>query len=106
VKAAFAEAYGAYPLAKVSTLSATPKIASLKQVVGKNSVQIGYAVDASAGEGIANTAPKLYLYSLLDNLLKGAASQAVENFNRIVDLPVAFGLTPFSSDVRQQQEKA
>ena len=81
-------------------LAVTPKIASLKQVVGKNSVQIGYAVDGTGA------APKLYLYSLLDNLLKGAASQAVENFNRIVDLPVAMGLTPFSSDFGKQQEKA
>lgn len=91
VKIAFAEAYAGYPFAKVAPLAATPKIASLKQVVGKSSVQIGYAVDAPA-----DTAPKLYLYSLLDNLLKGAASQAVENFNRIVDLPVAVGLGPFA----------
>lgn len=97
VAAAFVKAYANYPLAKVSTLAATPKIASLKKVVGTNSVQIGYTTDGS----------KLFVYSLIDNLLKGAASQAVENFNRIVDLPVAMGLTPFSSDVSvQQQEKA
>jgi N-acetyl-gamma-glutamyl-phosphate reductase len=88
VTAAFAEAYADYPLAKVSTLAATPKIAMLKQVVGKNSVHIGYTIDGS----------KLYLYSLIDNLLKGAASQAVENFNRIVDLPVAMGLVPFNNN--------
>ena len=31
---------------------------------------------------------------LLDNLLKGAASQAVENFNRLIDEPVGLGLLP------------
>lgn len=86
VAAAFASAYADYPLAKVASLSATPKIASLKKVVGSNTVQIGYVIDASV------TQSKLYLYSLIDNLLKGAASQAVENFNRLVDLPVAMGL--------------
>ena len=33
------------------------------------------------------TGNKLYLFSPLDNLLKGAASQAVENLNRLLDLP-------------------
>ncbi len=98
VTAAFAAAYADYPLAKVSTLAANPKIASLKKVVGSNAVQIGYVVD---GTGAAS---KLYLYSLIDNLLKGAASQAVENFNRIVDLPVAMGLTAFPSAVSALQE--
>jgi len=90
VAAAFAAAYVGYPLAKVSTLSGTPKIASLKQVVGTNGFQIGYTVDATLGG-----APKLYLYSLIDNLRKGAASQAVENLNRLIDRPAALGLTPF-----------
>jgi N-acetyl-gamma-glutamyl-phosphate reductase len=94
VAAAFATAYADYPLAKVAALSAAPKIASLKKVVGSNRVQIGYALDGA----------KLYLYSLVDNLLKGAASQAVENFNRIVDLPVASGLTPFTSDVSREEK--
>ena len=79
VAAAFESAYMNYPLAKVSTLAKTPKIASLKQVVGKNSVHIGYAVDTgSAGASIGG---KLYLYSFIDNLLKGAASQAVQNLD-------------------------
>jgi N-acetyl-gamma-glutamyl-phosphate reductase len=99
VAAAFAKAYADYPLAKVATMTALPKLATLKTVVGSNRVQITYTVDSTSG------APKLYLYSLIDNLLKGAASQAVENFNRIVDLPVAMGLTPFSSDFARLQEK-
>jgi N-acetyl-gamma-glutamyl-phosphate reductase len=78
VAAAYASAYAGYPLAIVSPLAKNPKITSLKKVVGTNAVQIGYSVDSS----------KLYLYSLIDNLLKGAASQAVENFNRIIDFPI------------------
>ena len=89
VAAAFAEAYAGYPLAKVAALATTPKIAALKQVVGKNSVHLGYAVDA-ADAGPA----KLYLYSAIDNLRKGAASQAIENFNRLIDQPPALGLAP------------
>lgn len=86
VAAAFAEAYAGYPLARIAPLAATPKIASLRRVVGSNAVHIGYSVDGTSAK------PKLYLYSLVDNLLKGAASQAVENFNRIADLPIATGL--------------
>ncbi len=36
---------------------------------------------------------KLYLFSVLDNLMKGAASQAVENLNRLLDLPLTYALT-------------
>lgn len=34
---------------------------------------------------------KLYVFSAIDNLLKGAASQAVENLNRLLDLPAGYG---------------
>ena len=36
---------------------------------------------------------KLTVFSLIDNLMKGAASQAVENLNRIFDFPLNTGLT-------------
>lgn len=88
VEAAFDKAYADYPLAKHGRVDAkkNPRLLSLKQVVGSNRVQIGYTVDTS------NVIPKLYLYSLVDNLLKGAASQAVENWNRLIDCPAALGL--------------
>lgn len=35
---------------------------------------------------------RLFLFSVIDNLMKGAASQAVENLNRLLDLPIATGL--------------
>lgn len=92
VTKAFEKAYANYPLAKFAPIGGTDaklnaKLLSLKQVVGTNRVQLSYAVDESTGG-----APKLYLYSLIDNLLKGAASQAVENWNRLIDRPVALGL--------------
>ena len=59
----------------------------LKRVSGSARTQISYQV---ASEGSAGG--QLYLFSLIDNLLKGAASQAIENFNRLQDLPVAMGL--------------
>ncbi len=88
VKAAFAQAYQDYPLVKVTFLSEVSAVAqvhavSLKQVVGSARTHLAFQV---VGE-------KLYLFSLIDNLLKGAASQAVENFNWLNDLPVGTGLT-------------
>ncbi len=75
VETTFKEYYGAYPFAA--------KGLALKQVVGTPLTQISFEV---VGE-------KLYLFSSIDNLLKGAASQAVENFNLLHSLPVETGLT-------------
>lgn len=88
VTTAFTNAYKNYELVKFAPIEGkqNAKLLSLKQVVGTNRVQLSYSVDASEG------APKLYLYSLIDNLLKGAASQAVENWNRIIDQPATLGL--------------
>ena len=88
VKAAFAQAYRDYPLVKICSLSevgaaAQAHAVSLKKVVGSARTHLAFQV---LGE-------KLYLFSLIDNLLKGAASQAVENFNWLNDLPVGTGLT-------------
>jgi N-acetyl-gamma-glutamyl-phosphate reductase len=56
---------------------------SLRTIVGSARTQIQYTVNGN----------KLYVFSYIDNLLKGAASQAVENFNRLYDLPVTAALT-------------
>lgn len=74
VELAFKEYYATYPF--------TLKGLNLKRVVGTPSTQISFEV---VGE-------KLYLFSSIDNLLKGAASQAVENFNLLHQLPVETGL--------------
>lgn len=86
---AFASAFKNYPLARVTRLDAkeaqelSPALSlSLKKVSGTARVHISYQVIGQ----------KLYLFSLIDNLLKGAASQAVENFNSLHDFPVALGL--------------
>jgi N-acetyl-gamma-glutamyl-phosphate reductase len=89
VGAAYAAAFAGYPLARVTRLDGGPDqdlspalSLSLKRVVGSARVHLGYQVSGS----------KLYVFSLIDNLLKGAASQAVENFNALYDYPVALGL--------------
>ncbi len=78
---AYAKAYGDYPLVRFG--ADVTRLAKLKHVVGTPHTHLSY-------ELVEN---KLYLFSALDNLLKGAASQAVENMNRLLDLPVAFSLT-------------
>ena len=82
VEAAFTKAYDGYSLVKHGTVAKTPQLLSLKKVVGTAKIHISYEV----------VGQKLYVFSCIDNLLKGAASQAVENFNRIGDWPVETGL--------------
>jgi N-acetyl-gamma-glutamyl-phosphate reductase len=81
IAALFAEAYSGYPL--VTTGPVSPSRMSLKRVVGTAKSSISFTVEGN----------KLYVFSVLDNLMKGAASQAVENFNRLLDLPLASGLS-------------
>jgi N-acetyl-gamma-glutamyl-phosphate reductase len=81
---AYGKAYAGYPLLKHGVMADGPahSLASLKRVTGTPRTQISYNV---SGE-------KLYVFSLIDNLLKGAATQAVENFNCLWDYPVPLGL--------------
>jgi N-acetyl-gamma-glutamyl-phosphate reductase len=81
VTEAFESAYAGYSLVKFGPIQGAKGL-SLRQVVGSARTHIRYEV---VGE-------KLYLFSLIDNLLKGAASQAVENFNRLYDFPVDLAL--------------
>jgi len=74
--------YGEYPLVEFGELDKKPNLLSLKRVVGSPRTQIAYKVQG----------PRLYVFSLIDNLLKGAASQAVENLNLIYGWPVETGL--------------
>ncbi len=69
----FAAAYGDTPFVRL-TADAFPEI---KHVVRTNFCDIGWKLDAETG--------RLVVVSCLDNLVKGAAGQAVQNFN------VAFG---------------
>jgi len=82
VEHVYASAYGDYELVRFGAVQKEPALMSLKKVVGTAKTHISYEVDGN----------RLYVFSCIDNLLKGAASQAIENFNRISDLPVATGL--------------
>jgi N-acetyl-gamma-glutamyl-phosphate reductase len=90
--AAYAEAFAGYPLVSVSRIDSAdaPSYAlSLKRIAGSPMTRISYQV----------LGDKLYVFSLIDNLLKGAASQAVENLNRSLDLPVDTGLKQFEGNL-------
>ncbi len=64
------------------SIAATAEEVSLRRVVGTNACRIGVASD---GRVVVVTAA-------LDNLLKGAAGQAVENLNTMLGLPRTTGL--------------
>lgn len=75
---AFEIAYRDYPLVSISQLSKNASLLSLKRVVGTAKTHISFEVQGN----------KVFIFSCIDNLMKGAASQAVENFNRIADIPL------------------
>lgn len=82
IQAAYDEAFAGYPLVRHGRKIS--QLASLKNVIHTPFTHLSYEMKGG----------KLYLFSTIDNLLKGAASQAVENFNRLLDLPLNVGLTP------------
>lgn len=81
VTAAFEKAYPAAPL--VSLLPAG-KLPELADVAGTPRAAIGFTLLAGGRRGV--------VVSAIDNLLKGAASQAVQNFNRLSGYPETEGL--------------
>lgn len=82
IEAAYLEAYGAEPFTHVLPKGTLPE---LKQVVGSNHCMIGFDVSERTGKAV--------LVSCTDNLLKGAAGQAVQNFNIIYGFQETEGLT-------------
>lgn len=82
INSSFQEAYANEPLIIHSAIAKNRQLLSLKRVVGTARTHISYEVRGS----------KLYLFSCIDNLLKGAAAQAIENFNRVGNLPTFTGL--------------
>lgn len=76
------QAYAEYPLVQVDDLAVSSKNASLKRVVGTPKTHLL----------VEQVKEKVYVFSVIDNLLKGAASQAVENFNQMIDVPIMTGL--------------
>ncbi|NJL25180.1 MAG: N-acetyl-gamma-glutamyl-phosphate reductase [Calothrix sp. SM1_5_4] len=82
IAAAYEAEYGAYPLVRHGR--DVSRLAKLTSVTRTPYTHISYALSDG----------KLYVFSVIDNLMKGAASQAIENLNRVLDLPPAFALTP------------
>lgn len=76
IEEAYAESFSQYPL--VQWGKNIEKLARLEHVNGTPLTRISFQL----------TGNKLYVFSVIDNLMKGAASQALENMNRLLDLPV------------------
>lgn len=67
------------------TVAPSAEHVSLRRVVGTNTCAVGVASEGAAGGFIVVTAA-------IDNLVKGAAGQAVENLNLMLGLPRTTGL--------------
>lgn len=81
VEDALHAAYGAEPFVQVLPRGSWPRTGA---VLGSNSVHIGAAFDARTG--------RVTVVSALDNLIKGAAGQAVQNANLALGFPETTGL--------------
>jgi len=87
VQRAYQQAYADYPLVRHACLStlnnkAQQRLLMLHSVIGSCRTHIAYQL----------VNDYLVIFSMLDNLLKGAASQAIENANRIFNWPLTCGL--------------
>ncbi len=83
----FDKYYENYSMIRAGSLKEYPELVSLKKVVGTNKTHISYTI-----EKYNDQYSKLYVFSTIDNLLKGAAGQAVENMNTFFDYPIDLGL--------------
>lgn len=88
IKAAYSAAYNNYPLLNFAEIGETNSemekyLLSVKNVVGTAMTHIMYFVKGK----------KIVIFASIDNLLKGAASQAIENINALYHLPIETGLT-------------
>jgi N-acetyl-gamma-glutamyl-phosphate reductase len=90
---ALAERYRAeYASDRSVTIATSAERVSLRRVVGTNTCMIGVASEGTAGGFAVITAA-------LDNLLKGAAGQAIENMNAMLGLDRMTGLTHLARHV-------
>jgi N-acetyl-gamma-glutamyl-phosphate reductase len=71
------------------SIARSPEDVSLRRVVGTNQCMIGVASDGADGGFVVLT-------SALDNLLKGAAGQALENMNLLFGHERTLGLSHLS----------
>ena len=77
----YAEFYGGEPFVRVLPVGYVPSTAHVR---GSNFCDIGLAVDSRTG--------RVVVVSAIDNLVKGAAGQAVQNMNIMYGFPEAMGL--------------
>ncbi len=83
IDGAFNNAYAAQPLIRLLGAGAFPAVQQVEQTPF---CDIGWSFDAKRNQ--------LSVFSALDNLLKGAASQSVQCFNLRFGLPMTTGLLP------------
>lgn len=81
VEALFRQAYAGRPMVRVWRAATLPE---LQHVAHTNFCDIGFVLDA--------TGQRLIVVSCLDNLGKGAAGQAVQNFNHVLRVEEQMGL--------------
>ena len=81
VEALFRKAYAGRPMVRIWKAGTLPE---LQHVAHTNFSDIGFALDASGR--------RLVIVSCLDNLGKGAAGQAVQNFNHLLGIEEQTGL--------------
>jgi N-acetyl-gamma-glutamyl-phosphate reductase len=81
LRAALHEAYRDEPFVHVAPAGVLPQTQNVR---GSNYVQIGVVADRIPGRAI--------VISVLDNLVKGSAGQAIQNFNLMFDLDETTGL--------------
>ncbi|MCZ6695980.1 MAG: N-acetyl-gamma-glutamyl-phosphate reductase [Acidobacteria bacterium] len=77
----FTDAYGESPFVRLLGEDAFPSTAEVR---GTNSCALGWNCDPGSQQAV--------LFSALDNLVKGAAGQAVQNLNLMLGRPAAEGL--------------
>ena len=82
IQAAFTESYQDKPFVR---LQPSGKLPELRQVVGTNFCDIGF--------GLNEENHTLTVVAVIDNLMKGAAGQAIQNFNLWAGLEETSGLT-------------
>ena len=81
VRAVYEDAYGAEPFIRLTKRGVYPET---RWVKGSNYLDIGLKVDERTG--------RVLVFGALDNLVKGAAGQAVQNMNLLFGLPETTGL--------------
>lgn len=83
-----ARAFAMYEGERFIELASSADDVAIKDVVGTNKCRIGWSVGAHG---------ELVVTSAIDNLVKGAAGQAVQNLNLMLGLPEQAGLTGLRS---------